>query len=199
MKRISPQDASRLAGSGGHLLDVRTPGEFRTIHATGASLLPMDRIQSGATPDLDGDERALLVLCKSGKRAEMAARSLSKVLKNPIHVVEGGTDAWVADGLPHEKGEGVMSLERQVRIAAGSLVLGGVLLSTFVSPVASWVSGFVGAGLIFAGITDTCGMGMLAKMLAKMRLRVCLARLTSALCGRRLVGDHSTYRNRSDW
>jgi hypothetical protein len=54
-----------------------------------------------------------------------------------------------------------MSLERQVRIAAGSLVLLGVALGAFVSQWLYGLSAFVGAGLVFAGLTDTCGMGML--------------------------------------
>ena len=85
---------------------------------------------------------------------------------NNAVVVEGGTTAWAAAGLPCESTGGrVISLERQVRIAAGALVLVGVLLGWFVHPYFVWLSAFVGGGLIFAGITDTCAMGML---LAKM-------------------------------
>lgn len=70
--------------------------------------------------------------------------------------------AWVEAGLPVDRGTStVIGLERQVRIAAGAIVLGGVLLAQFVNPALIWLSGFVGAGLIFAGITDWCGMGML--------------------------------------
>ena len=79
--------------------------------------------------------------------------------------VEGGTLACVEAGLPVVRGKKAISLERQVRIAAGSLVLLGVLLGWFVHPAFIGLSAFVGAGLVFAGITDTCGMGM---MLARM-------------------------------
>ena len=79
--------------------------------------------------------------------------------------VEGGTSAWDADGLPVVRGRKSMSLERQVRIAAGTLVLSGVVLGFAIHPGFFGLSGFVGAGLIFAGITDTCAMGM---MIAKM-------------------------------
>jgi rhodanese-related sulfurtransferase len=76
--------------------------------------------------------------------------------------VEGGTLGWAEAGLPVNRGETkVISLERQVRIAAGALVLGGVLLARFLDPAFIWLSGFIGAGLVFAGITDWCGMGML--------------------------------------
>ena len=80
-------------------------------------------------------------------------------------MVEGGTKAWEAAGLPVVRGQGVISIERQVRIGAGTLVLLGVLLGSWVDPFWFFLSGFVGAGLIFAGITDWCGMGLL---LAKM-------------------------------
>ena len=80
-------------------------------------------------------------------------------------VVEGGLQAWMDAGLPVIRGKNVMSLERQVRIAAGTLVFVGTILSVGLSPWWLILPGFVGAGLVFAGLTDTCGMGMLiAKM-----------------------------------
>jgi rhodanese-related sulfurtransferase len=82
-----------------------------------------------------------------------------------IILVEGGTTAWVAAGLPVERGQKGMSLERQVRITAGALVFTGVVLGSMVSPYWFALSGVMGAGLMFAGITDTCAMGMvMAKM-----------------------------------
>ena len=75
--------------------------------------------------------------------------------------VEGGTKACEQAGLPLVRGKQVISLERQVRIAAGSLVLTGVILGWFVHPIFFGLSAFVGAGLVFAGVTDTCGMGLL--------------------------------------
>ena len=79
--------------------------------------------------------------------------------------VEGGTLAWDQAGLPVSRGRKVISLERQVRIAAGLLVLTGAVLALTVHPWWAGLSAFVGAGLMFAGITDTCGMAlMLARM-----------------------------------
>ena len=75
--------------------------------------------------------------------------------------VDGGTNAWVEAGLPVERGKQTISLERQVRIAAGLLVLTGAALAFFVHPYLIGLSAFVGAGLVFAGVTDTCGMGLL--------------------------------------
>ena len=82
-----------------------------------------------------------------------------------MFVIEGGTDLWSERGLPVEKGKGSISLERQVRIVAGTLVFLGTLMGTVVNQYLLIIPGFVGAGLIFAGITDTCAMGLL---LAKM-------------------------------
>lgn len=84
--------------------------------------------------------------------------------------MEGGTQAWDLAGLPVSRGKKAMSLERQVRIAAGFLVFLGAALGFFVHPYFIAISAFVGAGLMFAGITDTCGMGM---MLAKMPWNQC--------------------------
>ena len=94
----------------------------------------------------------------------MAADKLSD-LQAELIIVAGGTSAWESAGLPVNKGKGVISLERQVRIGAGLLVLAGVALGHFVHPGFYGLSAFVGAGLTFAGITDFCGMGLiLAKM-----------------------------------
>ena len=84
--------------------------------------------------------------------------------------VQGGTAAWEQAGLPVVRGKKAVSLERQVRIVAGFLALTGALLGFFVNIHFIWLSAFIGAGLMFAGITDTCGMGM---MLAKMPWNRC--------------------------
>jgi rhodanese-related sulfurtransferase len=91
----------------------------------------------------------------------MACERLAAAGVASVVNVEGGTLAWEKAGLPVVRGKKAMSLERQVRIAAGSLVLIGTVLGAFVHPYALGLAGFVGAGLVFAGITDTCGMGML--------------------------------------
>jgi rhodanese-related sulfurtransferase len=102
------------------------------------------------------------LLCRSGQRATKAADKFAKEGFSQPVVVEGGTLAWIEANLPVTRGQTrVISLERQVRIAAGAIVLTGVLLARFVNFNFIWLSGFVGAGLIFAGITDFCGMGLL--------------------------------------
>lgn len=147
------------------LLDVRTPGEYAARHALGARLLPLDRLD----PEQIADEfagQAVHLICQSGQRASQAAEKLARAGFANAIVVEGGTAAWASAGLPCEStGRGVMSIERQVRIGAGSLVLLGVTLGWLVHPAFLGLSALIGAGLVFAGITDWCGMGLL---LAKM-------------------------------
>jgi rhodanese-related sulfurtransferase len=146
------------------LIDVRTPVEFADIHVPGARNEPLDRfdpkalISSGVIP---GDQPVYL-LCRSGARAAKAAEKMTKDGLDQGYVVEGGTVAWVEAGLPVDRGTvKTISLERQVRIAAGSLVLIGLALAWFIHPYFIGLSVFVGAGLVFAGITDWCGMGLL--------------------------------------
>lgn len=163
MKFISPRDLHEKRQPSTRLIDVRTPAEYAEVHVPGAELIPLDRFdpEQLAQDGLKKDE-ALYILCRSGKRAEQAAEQLSRAgFENPW-VVEGGTLAWAESGLPVNRGTAtVISLERQVRIAAGALVLSGVLLGYFVHWAFLGLSAFVGAGLVFAGITDWCGMGLL--------------------------------------
>jgi rhodanese-related sulfurtransferase len=145
------------------LLDVRTPAEFEEVHAIGAVNIPLDRLDPQKVwQELDASEnRPVYVLCQSGTRAKQAcAKFLGSGFNNAV-LVEGGTQAWVAAGLPVVRGKKAISLERQVRIAAGALVLIGVLLGYGIHPAFFGLSAFVGAGLVFAGITDTCGMAIL--------------------------------------
>jgi rhodanese-related sulfurtransferase len=166
MNTISPQELHerRQRGESLHLLDVRTPAEHAQIHVPGVQLMPLDRLDPQALANTNGfaKDRPLYLVCRSGSRAKQAAQQLEKDGFSQCIVVEGGTQAWADAGLPVNRGEaGVISLERQVRIAAGSLVLAGVVLGTWVHPAFYGLSAFVGAGLVFAGVTDWCGMGLL--------------------------------------
>jgi len=169
MAKISPQEAlQKVKNEQAHLIDVRTPAEFRAIHAVGAenhdlSKLNAEYINEHILPGVSG--RPLLLLCKSGHRASMAAELFQKLNTPKVFVVDGGTDMWNEQGLPVKEGKSVISLERQVRITAGTLVCIGTLLGVFVNQYFFIIPGFVGAGLVFAGVTDTCGMAlMLARM-----------------------------------
>jgi rhodanese-related sulfurtransferase len=164
-KSVSPGELNRLITSGRkvELLDVRTPGEFESVHVPGARLIPLDELDAGAFLKQRGEaDQPVYVLCQSGGRARKAIEKLQQAGFGGGVLVEGGTQAWIDAGLPVTRdGAGVISLERQVRIAAGSLVLTGVLLAYFVHPGFIALSAFVGAGLVFAGVTDWCGMGLL--------------------------------------
>ena len=165
---ISPERLQELANSGTSidLIDLRTPAEFRAVHATVARNVPLDRLQDAELGEAAKDRsRALYVICQSGARSTKACEQLQASGYTNVFSVEGGTQAWEKAGLPVARGAKAVSLERQVRIAAGSLVLLGVLLAWFVHPYLIGLSAFVGAGLVFAGVTDTCGMALiLARM-----------------------------------
>lgn len=167
LQSITPGELNAKAARGEDfdLIDVRTPVEFREVHATPARNLPLDVLDARALLDGRDTAKPLYVICKSGNRARMACQKLLGAGAAQIVNVEGGTEAWAAAGLPVVRGKKAVSLERQVRVAAGTLVLTGIGLGLLLHPYWLGLSAFVGAGLVFAGITDTCGMGML---LAKM-------------------------------
>jgi len=166
---ISPTQAEARRAKGENLafVDVRSPAEFEAIHATGAKLHPLDVLDPKRIVSELGisKQQPVVLLCASGNRARKAAEKFYAEGVPHCLVVEGGTKAWEAAGLPVVRGKGAISIERQVRIGAGLMVLLGVLLGSWVDPLWFFLSGFIGAGLVFAGITDWCGMGML---LAKM-------------------------------
>jgi rhodanese-related sulfurtransferase len=146
-----------------NLIDVRTPAEFRAGHAEMARLVPLFSLDARAVHDARSGQRgeALYVMCRSGARARVACQKFRDCGHDNVILVEGGLEAWEQAGLPVARGKSAVSLERQVRIAAGTLVLVGSVLGFFVHPAFMGLAAFVGAGLVFAGITDTCGMGML--------------------------------------
>jgi rhodanese-related sulfurtransferase len=161
---ITPRQLEELrtAGKAVDLIDVRSPAEYREVHVAFARNVPLDRLDPAAVGRQRTalPEEPLYVICRSGSRGRQACEKLMAAGWNVVNV-EGGTPAWAGAGLPVVRGKKAISLERQVRIAAGSLVLLGVLLGWLVHPAFLGLSAFVGAGLVFAGITDTCGMGML--------------------------------------
>jgi rhodanese-related sulfurtransferase len=166
---ISPTMLADLRRKGDKvtLIDVRTPAEFGEVHVDFAHNIPLDRLDAKAVTALCGDGPAYFV-CKSGNRSQKACEKLLAAGLKEVISVEGGTAACEAAGVPVVRGRKVMSLERQVRIAAGALVAIGAALAAFgpEGPV-NWqaigagLAGFVGCGLVFAGVTDTCGMAML--------------------------------------
>jgi rhodanese-related sulfurtransferase len=162
MNTISPAELNKILATqpGVPLLDVRTPVEFAEVHVPQARSIPLDELDPAAL-NLPKDQPVYL-LCRSGQRATKAAEKFANAGFTQPVVIAGGTLAWLDAQLPVTRGQTkVISLERQVRIAAGSLVLIGVLLGWWVHRGFFGLSAFVGAGLVFAGITDYCGMGLL--------------------------------------
>ena len=147
------------------LIDVRTPVEFEAGHIPGAVNVPLDELrrQLGDLREVLHDHDVVLV-CRSGQRAGQAQEALQAAgLPSPT-VLTGGIVDWEKTGGPVNRGRQAWELERQVRLAAGSLVVAGILGST-VAPKVKWLSGFVGGGRVFAAVSNTCAMGMaLAKM-----------------------------------
>jgi len=163
------------AGEPLELVDVRTAPEFRELHVQFAWNVPLDRLDPQILPQAtDGPAgQKLYIVCRSGARGQEACRRLVRGGLTSVINVEGGTLACEQAGLPMVHGRRAISLERQVRIAAGSLVLMGVALGLFVHPALFGLSAFIGGGLIFAGITDTCGMAMLLARLPWNRGAAC--------------------------
>ncbi len=165
---ISPSALAKRAGQATvDLIDVRTPLEFREVHAEPARNIPLDSLdpQQVMKARNGSADQPLYVICKGGTRGAKAQQKFIDAGYANVINVEGGTEAWAGAGLPVVRGQKAMSLERQVRIAAGFIVLVGALLGIIVHPYFAGISAFVGAGLMFAGITNSCAMGMLiAKM-----------------------------------
>ena len=161
MKNLTVEQShqERQANSSIPFIDVRTPAEYGSLHAESALNHPMESFDLNTFPFSKDQE--IHVICQSGGRSMKVCQKLKSAGFEKVVNVEGGTSAWNGAGLPVITGKKAMSLERQVRIAAGSLVVIGAVVGHFLHPGGFVLSAFVGAGLVFAGVTDTCGMGML--------------------------------------
>ena len=155
MSAISPQELVARRGTGSLvLIDVRSPGEYRTLHAEGATSVPLDLLDAGVL-----QPGPVYLICETGARAKKGAEKLIAAGRDDVHVVDGGTERWAQAGLPVVRGKGPISLFRQIRIVAGFLVLTGLALGWFVHPYLYGLSALVGTGLFFSGILDICPMG----------------------------------------
>lgn len=164
---ITCQRLGELADAGPiELIDVRTPVEFREVHSVHARNVPLESLDPQAVMESRHDKDSpVYVICRSGNRSTKACEAFVAAGYTNVINVEGGTSAWEESGRPVVRGKKAISLERQVRIAAGFLVFAGTMLGVFHHEYWFGIPAFVGAGLVFAGITDTCAMGMLiAKM-----------------------------------
>ncbi|UTW12506.1 rhodanese-like domain-containing protein [Marinobacterium rhizophilum] len=142
------------------VLDVRSGNEYRQHHLPGSLHMALHELEQQADRIAQlAPTEPIYLLCQSGARARTAAAQLCRTHHNPLVIIEGGLNALRAGETPAAATQ--ISLERQVRILAGALVLLGVLLGTLVTPLGYGLSAFVGAGLIFAGATNRCTLALL--------------------------------------
>jgi rhodanese-related sulfurtransferase len=168
MTTLSPIDAralaSKLKAREITLIDIREADEFAREHIDGAVSLPLSRLEAGhvalrsATP--------VAFACRTGMRTNSNCDRLAAHVGEPAYVLAGGLEGWKKAGLATKAdSKAPMEIMRQVQITAGSIVVLGVVLSAAVNPAFIWLSGLIGAGLVFAGASGWCGM---AKLLAMM-------------------------------
>lgn len=165
LRKLSPAEVrTRLDAGRAVLVDIREPDEFARSHIRGAQSQPLSQWEAAhlaVDPDAD-----VIFTCKSGMRTAGACDRLAARVSGDAFVLDGGLDGWTKAGLPVETdADAPLEIMRQVQIAAGSLVLIGVLLGYSVAPAWFGLSAFVGAGLTFAGITGFCGMARLLMMM----------------------------------
>ena len=155
---ITPHDADKAMAKGATLVDIRGPDEYAREHIAGALHVPLDRLE-----DLPKVEGPIIFHCKSGMRTQANEAALRTAAGfTPCHILEGGLEGWRSAGLPTRLDrKQPLEIMRQVQLAAGGLVLLGVLLGFLITPALFGLSAFVGAGLMMAGATGWCGMAKL--------------------------------------
>ncbi len=156
-EELSAADLFAVAGSA-FILDVRSPLEFETEHIANSVNLPLDEL-SKRYEEVPRKSKVVLV-CRSGKRAERAAHTLMGQ-GFQTEVLSGGILAWRQAGLPLLEGKKMLAIERQIQIIVGAGVLTGVILGLLLNPLFFIIPAFFGAGLLFAGLSGICALGLL--------------------------------------
>ena len=162
---LSPAKAKEMIDSGkARLVDIRETSEYAQEHLPGARLVPLSVAKSYPVKDEDAPTKPVIYFCHSGRRTKNNAELLKSLASGEAYQLEGGLTGWKQAGLPVERGSSVLPMFRQIQIGAGAAVLLGVVGSYFWHPM-FWLTAFVGAGLMFAGITGFCGLALVfAKM-----------------------------------
>lgn len=154
---ISPAETLQKLQEGSiRLVDIREPEEMAAVRVPGAEAAPLSVIRWQTLPPSRAD-KPIVFTCHSGRRTSRQSDLLQELAHGPAWQLEGGVGAWEKAGLPVERSRKALPIDRQVRIAAGSLVLLG-LVGGLVAPGMLWLSALAGAGLVFAGITGFCGL-----------------------------------------
>ncbi len=178
---IDSQRLRRLLESAAppRVLDVRTPGEFDTVHIPGAYNVPLDLLREHREEIVTHLDQNVVLVCGSGQRAGQAEQALRDAGLDNVGVLDGGIIAWEAQGLPVNRGTQRWDLDRQVRLVAGWVVLTSILGSIAV-PRLKWLAAGMGGGLAAAALTNTCALGMLLSRLPYNRGATCDARTVVA-------------------
>ena len=158
--KLSCQDLEKLLQSDQDLqiLDVRTPREYRQVHLEGSQNIPLDQLD----PQHHVGQGTVVVICASGYRAQQACKKLAVRKGCTPLVLEGGLRAWERSGGQVQRtASSSWSLERQVRLIAGTMAAAGGVLALTVHPWFAALPTAVGLGLIHAGMTDQCLMALL--------------------------------------
>ncbi len=160
LKNLSPEAAGALLAQGAVLVDIRPADEHARMRIAQARHAPLAQLAQGAV--LFEGASAVIFHCRSGARTQMNAQLLQGCVACDAYALEGGLDAWMRAGLPVvTDARQPLELQRQVQIAAGAAVFAGTVLGAMVSPWFYVLPGFIGAGLVFAGITGFCGLARL--------------------------------------
>lgn len=154
------------------VLDVRSPAEFEGVHIPGAYNVPLDTLGEHAEDIQRHVDEPVVLVCRSGMRASQAEQRLAAAGMGNVKVLDGGMMAWERIDGNVRRGQARWDIERQVRLVAGSIVLISIIVSIWV-PAARFVAGFIGAGLTFAALSNTCAMGMLLSKLPYNRSNTC--------------------------
>jgi rhodanese-related sulfurtransferase len=155
-----------------HILDVRTAAEYESVHIPGSYNVPLDTLGEHAEELRRHLSEPVVLVCRSGNRAAQAEQRLAAAGMANIKVLDGGMLSWLSAEGPVNRGRQRWSLERQVRLVAGGLVLAGIVGSLAV-PSLKYLSGAIGAGLTVAALTDTCAMGAVLSKLPYNRSADC--------------------------
>lgn len=160
VKTINAEEARKLLAAGATLVDIRGADEYAREHIGEARHITPEQLQPGqfAGP--------VIFHCRLGHRTKTQASALAAAAQGEAYILDGGIEAWKKAGFPVERDAAQpLEMQRQVQIAAGSMILLGFILGRWVHPGFLWLTAFVGAGLVFAGVSGYCGMAvLLAKM-----------------------------------
>lgn len=155
---ISTRQVGEMTASGAKIIDVRTPAEFESVHIPGSYNVPLDQLSEHRRELTQVLTTPAILVCGSGMRAKQADSSLREAGVNSLTVLDGGISAWEQGGGEVVHGTQKWALDRQVRLAAGSMVIVGALGGLLVWRPLTLLSLFIGGGLTYSAITDTCGI-----------------------------------------